>query len=186
MSKRNDHITISKFLSLVLRHKPETIGIDIDENGWAEVSQLIEKSNKQGVDIDLEILTAVVTNSDKKRFCFNDIKSKIRANQGHSLKIDLGYTPKQPPQILYHGTGVKSVTSISVTGLNKRSRHHVHLSSDIETAINVAQRHGKPFVFIVLAEQMYLDKFQFFLSDNGVWLTKGVPVKYLKYHDEAK
>jgi len=185
MSKGSDHITISKFLSLVLRHKPETIDIDMDENGWTEVSQLIEKSKKHGVDIDFEILSAVVATSDKKRFAFDETQSKIRANQGHSLEINLGYLPKQPPEILYHGTGEKFVASILATGLDKRNRHHVHLSNDIKTALSVGQRHGKPFVFIVLAEQMFSDKFEFYLSDNGVWLTEIVPTKYLK-HDGDK
>lgn len=181
MSKEIDNKTISKFLSLVLRHKPEKIGIDLDENGWTQVSQLIEKSKKHGIDIDFEILSAIVATSDKKRFAFDETQSKIRANQGHSLEINLGYSPQQPPEILYHGTGEKYVASILATGLDKRNRHHVHLSNDIETALSVGQRHGKPFVFIILAEQMFLDKFDFFLSDNGVWLTETVPTKYLTH-----
>lgn len=181
MSKEIDNKTISKFLSLVLRHKPEKIGIDLDENGWTQVSQLIEKSKKHGIDIDFEILSAIVATSDKKRFAFDETQSKIRANQGHSLEIKLGYSPQQPPEILYHGTGEKYVASILATGLDKRNRHHVHLSNDIETALSVGQRHGKPFVFIILAEQMFLDKFDFFLSDNGVWLTETVPTKYLTH-----
>lgn len=184
MSNENHNVTISKFLSLVLRHKPEIIGIDIDENGWTEVSQLIEKSKKHGVDIDFEILSVVVATSDKKRFAFDETQNKIRANQRHSLKICLGYSPKQPPEILYHGTGVKFVSSILSTGLKKQERHHVHLSNDIETALSVGQRHGKPFVFIFLAEQMFLDKFEFYLSDNGVWLTESVPTKYLKHNGD--
>ncbi len=110
----------------------------------------------------------------------------IRASQGHSIAIELGYTNQKPPEILFHGTGEKSVQSILETGLEKRSRQHVHLSNDMETAIKVGQRHGKPFVFSVLAEQMYNEGFQFYLSENGVWLTDHVPQKYLKAHDEKR
>ena len=173
-------ITISKFLSLVLRHKPETIGIQLDENGWTDVKILIEKSNSNGVPIDFEILKHIVETNSKKRFAFNETLDRIRASQGHSIEIELGYKNQKPPEILYHGTGEKSVTSIQNTGIEKGSRQHVHLSGDIETAIKVGQRHGKPFVFEVLSEQMYTDGLEFYLSDNGVWLTDHVPVKYLK------
>lgn len=181
MSKQE--INISKFLSLVLRHQPETIGIHLDHNGWTDVDELIEKSNIYGVKFDRETLNHIVETNPKKRFAFNDTFDKIRASQGHSIEIELGYTNQKPPEILYHGTGEKSVQSIIDTGLEKRSRQHVHLSSDIETAIKVGQRHGKPYVFKVLAGQMYNNNFQFFISDNGVWLTDNVPTKYLKRND---
>lgn len=182
MSK--NEINISKFLSLVLRHQPETIGIQLDQNGWADIDELLEKANNHGIQIDRAILNYVVETNQKKRFAFNDTLDKIRASQGHSVDIELGYTNQKPPKILFHGTGEKSVQSILETGLEKRSRQHIHLSSDIETAIKVGQRHGKPYVFKVLAEQMYTDNFQFFISDNGVWLTDNVPAKYLKESDE--
>ena len=172
-------IQISKFLSLVLRHRPETIGIQLDQNGWTDVDTLLEKSNRYGVKIDKEILKYIVATNSKKRFAFNESFDKIRASQGHSVDIKLGYINQKPPEILYHGTGEKSVQSILETGLEKRNRQHVHLSSDITTAVKVGQRHGKPFVFKILAEKMYNDKFEFFLSDNGVWLTENVPTKYL-------
>jgi len=175
---------ISKFLSLVLRHQPETIGIQLDQNGWTDVKDLIEKANDNGIKFDRETLNHIVVTNAKKRFAFNETLDKIRASQGHSIALELGYTNQKPPKILYHGTGEKSVQSIVDTGLEKRSRQHVHLSSDIETAIKVGQRHGKPFVFKVFAEQMYYDNFQFFISDNGVWLTDNVPTKYLKRNDE--
>ena len=175
----NTEMRISKFLSLVLRHQPEMIGIQLDASGWANVNDLLEKANKHGVKIDREILNHIVETNSKKRFAFNNTLDKIRASQGHSIEIELGYTSQKPPEILYHGTGEKSVPSILNTGLEKRGRQHVHLSSDIETAVKVGQRHGKPVVFIVLAGQMYEDKYQFFLSDNGVWLTDKVPIKYL-------
>lgn len=174
---------ISKFLSLVLRHQPEIIGIHLDQNGWTDVDELIKKANQNGVNFDREILNHVVATNSKKRFAFNDTSDRIRASQGHSINIELGYTNQKPPEILFHGTGEKSVQSILETGLKKRDRQHVHLSTDFEVAVKVAQRHGKPFVFKVLAEQMYHDKYQFFISDNGVWLTDDVPAKYLKQHD---
>ena len=180
MSKGSDHITISKFLSLVLRHKPETIGIELDQNGWTDVDTLLEKSNNYGIKLDNLTLKYIVETNSKKRFAFNDTFNRIRASQGHSVEIELGYTSQKPPENLYHGTGEKSVQSILDTGLQKQNRQQVHLSADIETAIKVGQRHGKPFVFRVLAEQLFNDKFEFFISDNGVWLTDNVPTKYLK------
>jgi putative RNA 2'-phosphotransferase len=170
---------ISKFLSYVLRHHPELIGIQLDQNGWADIDALLVKANNFGVKFDREILNHIVETNSKKRFAYNESFDKIRASQGHSVEVELGYVNQKPPEILFHGTGEKSVQSILATGLEKLSRQHVHLSSDIETAIKVGQRHGKPFVFKVLAEQMYNDGFQFFISDNGVWLTDYVPPKYL-------
>jgi putative RNA 2'-phosphotransferase len=177
-------VQINKFLSLVLRHKPETIDIQLDQNGWADIETLLEKANISGVKLNKETLIHIVETDSKKRFAFNESFDKIRASQGHSIDIELGYTNQKPPEILYHGTGEKSIQSILKAGLERRNRQHVHLSSDIETAIKVGQRHGKPFVFNVLAGKMYNDKFEFFLSDNGVWLTENVPVKYLETNDE--
>ncbi len=171
---------LSKFLSLILRHQPEVIGLSLNSNGWADVNELISKLTSSGKQIDFETLENVVETDNKKRYRFNDDKSKIRANQGHSLNIDLGYEPKVPPRILYHGTGQKYEDSILKTGIEKRDRHHVHLSTDIETAKNVGQRHGKPIIFEILAEAMYNDGYEFFVSENGVWLTHNIPVKYLR------
>jgi putative RNA 2'-phosphotransferase len=175
---------ISKFLSLVLRHQPETIGIQLDHSGWTDIDELIEKANSYGVKFDREVLNHIVATNSKKRFAFNDTLNKIRASQGHSVEVELGYTNQKPPEILFHGTSEKFVHSIFKTGLEKRGRQHVHLSKDLDTAIKVGQRHGKPFVFKVFAEQMYNDNFRFFISDNGVWLTDNVPTKYLKRNDE--
>jgi putative RNA 2'-phosphotransferase len=169
---------------LVLRHQPENIGIQLDPNGWTAVKELIEKAKESGIQLDSETLNLIVATNTKKRFAFNETFDKIRASQGHSIAIELGYTNQKPPEILYHGTGEKSVQSIVGTGLEKRNRQHVHLSSNRETALHVGQRHGKPFVFIVLAERMYHDNFQFFISDNGVWLTDNVPAKYLRQNNE--
>ncbi|MDB5193572.1 MAG: 2-phosphotransferase [Segetibacter sp.] len=170
---------LSKFISLVLRHKPETIGLELDENGWADTAALIDKMNSNGMRITPQLLEQVVATNTKKRFSFNAGKTQIRANQGHSVDIDLQLTPAQPPSVLYHGTSETSVTAILETGLEKRSRQHVHLSSDIVTATTVGSRHGKPAILIVDAAGMYKDGFTFYLSDNDVWLTDEVPAKYL-------
>lgn len=128
-------------------------------------------------------MKVVVETNNKKRFSFSNNFEKIRANQGHSLDIELGYSPTKPPRILYHGTAERNVNSILLHGLDKRNRHHVHLSQDIETAINVGKRHGKPFVFEILSEKMYNDKLEFFVSENGVWLTENVSNEYLKEYN---
>jgi putative RNA 2'-phosphotransferase len=180
MISEKENVRISKFLSLVLRHSPETIGIELDQNGWTDVNILIDKINQTDISIDINVLRYVVETNPKKRFAFNETFDKVRANQGHSIEVELGYAAKQPPTILYHGTGERSVSQIQLSGLQKMERHHVHLSADIETALKVGQRHGKPVVFEVLAGQMYLDKFDFYFSDNGVWLTDHVPVDYIK------
>ncbi|MFL9836899.1 RNA 2'-phosphotransferase [Flavobacterium sp. ST-75] len=176
--KENTHI--SKFLSLVLRHKPEHIGIDLNENGWANVESLITLSGKAGVNFSFKELKHIVDTNNKKRFAFNDDCTLIRASQGHSVTINSGYEPQQPPEVLFHGTAIKNLDSILANGLHKANRLHVHLSSNTETAINVGSRHGKPVVLEVMALQMYNDGFAFYLSDNKVWLTDNVPVKYLK------
>ncbi|PZP49945.1 MAG: RNA 2'-phosphotransferase [Pseudopedobacter saltans] len=183
MAKGSD-IEISKFLSLVLRHKPETIGINLDHGGWTDVSILMEKINQKGFSLDLEMLVHIVATNPKKRFILNDDNSLIRANQGHSLDVDLGLQPLQPPPILYHGTAVRFLNAILIEGLNKQQRQHVHLSKDMDVALNVGARHGKPIVLEVNAGQMYQDQFSFFLSDNGVWLTDHVPIQYIRIMDE--
>ena len=174
---------LSKFLSLILRHKPETIGLKLDENGWVNTSYLLEKCSQHKHKIDFETLKIIVETNNKKRFSFSDNFKKIRANQGHSVDIQLGYLPTKPPRILYHGTTERNVNSILLNGLEKRNRHHVHLSQDVETAINVGKRHGKPFVFEIFSEIMYDNKFKFFISENGVWLTESVPAEYLKEYN---
>lgn len=172
-------IDISRFLSLILRHKPETIGIKLDKNGWADVEELIEKVNKQKQNLDIDILKHIVDTNSKKRFIFSSDLKKIRANQGHSINVDLGLKIEVPPFILYHGTSDDNFDSIMKNGLEKRNRQHVHLSKDIDTAVNVGRRHGKVIVFEVSARKMHTDGFKFFLSENGVWLTDNVPSKYL-------
>lgn len=174
-------IKLSKFLSLVLRHKPETIGLTLDEKGWAEVDTLINLAKKKGIKINKLILEEVVANNDKKRFSFNEDKTKIRANQGHSITVDLALKPKQPPEYLFHGTATRFIDSIATKGLLKQQRNHVHLSADKATAIKVGQRHGKVVVLKIQAQKMYDAGFTFFLSNNQVWLTDSVPVKYIDF-----
>ena len=174
-------IKISKFLYLLLRHKPETIGLTLDQQGWAEIDILIDLLHKQGTKINRLMLEEIVANDNKQRFSFNQDKSKIRANQGHSLKVDLALEPKQPPEYLFHGTATRFIESIAIQGLQKQKRHHVHLSSDESTAIKVGQRHGKPVVLKIYAQKMSDAGFTFFLSDNQVWLTDTVPVVYIDF-----
>ncbi len=174
-------VKVSKFLSLVLRHKPDTIGITLDEHGWTDVEELMKKSKEHGVNFDLDMLDFVVKTNNKKRFAFNDSKTKIRASQGHSVDVDLCLQQQVPPEFLFHGTSIASVNSIMSTGLNKGKRNHVHLSKDVDTALKVGMRHGKPVVFRVLAANMVATgKYVFYLSENGVWLTNNVPPEFLE------
>ncbi|NME72585.1 RNA 2'-phosphotransferase [Flammeovirga aprica] len=172
--------SIGKFLSLILRHRPETIHIHLDENGWTDVEILIQQMNKFHKPITFEELKYLVENNNKKRYSFNEDKTKIRANQGHSVNVDLNLNAVTPPDLLYHGTADKYLSNILEEGLKKKQRHHVHLSLDIETATNVGRRHGKLVIFEVDATRMHKDGLQFFKSDNDVWLTDEVPVGYLK------
>lgn len=172
---------ISKLLSLVLRHAPETIKLQLDENGWAMVSELIAQCNKYGKKLDRELLSYIVENNDKKRFVFNEDQTKIRANQGHSIEVELNLKEVEPLAYLYHGTVAKSLQSIGAEGLKKMSRQHVHLSSDKETAIKVGSRRGLPHILTVKSGEMFKDGFKFYLSENKVWLTDEVPPKYIVF-----
>ena len=169
----------SKYISLILRHKPETIGITLDEHGWANVDELISGIAKTH-EMNMNILEEIVSTDEKQRYSFNDDKTKIRANQGHSIQVDVELEEMRPPEILWHGTGEKFIGSIDEQGLISKSRLYVHLSKDEETALKVGTRHGKPVIYIVKAEEMFKDGYKFYLSKNGVWLTKEVPVKYLE------
>ena len=169
----------SKYISMILRHKPEVIGITLDEHGWANVDELIDGISRTQ-SFDMKILEEIVRTDIKQRYSFNDDKTKIRANQGHSIEVDVELEEKEPPEILWHGTGEKFATSIDNIGLIPKSRLYVHLSKDEETATIVGRRHGKPVLYLVKAREMYKDGFKFFLSKNGVWLTKEVPVRYLE------
>jgi len=180
MISKEKAIRISKLLSMALRHKPGELGIQLDANGWTDVPVLLERLKKCGKPVSFETLKHVVDTNEKKRFAFNENFSLIRASQGHSVAIELDYAPQEPPAALYHGTAVGFVTSILASGLEKRSRHHVHLSADMATAVTVGKRHGKPVVFAIPARAMHEAGFVFFMSANGVWLTDHVPAVYLK------
>lgn len=172
---------ISKFLSFILRHKPDELGITLDEHGWTSVAVLLEKINRNHDSLSLDELEYVVATNAKKRFAFNEDKTKIRANQGHSVNIDLALQPKEPPTLLYHGTVEKFMEAIKATGLQKRSRQHVHLSADKETATNVGSRRGKPIILTIKSGEMYAKNYTFYQSENGVWLTDEVPVVFIDF-----
>lgn len=173
-------IKISKFLSRYLRHKPAEIGIKLGAGGWVAVDELLTACANYKFPITLAELKEVVATNDKKRFSFDATLTLIRANQGHSIEVDLQLEPAIPPNVLYHGTGSKSVDAIIQTGIAKMSRHHVHLSSDFKTAKMVGARHGKPVILRVDTGAMYTAGYIFYCADNGVWLVDYVPPEYLK------
>lgn len=170
----------SKFLSYVLRHHPELINLNLDENGWANVDELITKSKRDSYEgFTFEELDEIVQTNEKKRFAFNEDKTRIRASQGHSIEINLALISRQPPEFLYHGTAQSNIESILEKGIEKRSRQHVHLSQDKETATKVGMRHGKPIILTISTGKMFEDGIEFYLSDNEVWLTDFVAAKYI-------
>lgn len=170
---------ISKFLSLTLRHKPEAIGLVLDKEGWADINLLIDLVQKSEYKLNLNTLKYIVLNNDKKRFSFDETGCKIRASQGHSIDVALGYLTVEPPKILYHGTSELNIISILNMGIKKQKRQHVHLSETLEGAIQIGKRKGNPYVFCVLSEQMYKMGFKFYLSDNNVWLIEDIPSVYV-------
>ncbi len=179
MSKK--HTEISKFLSYVLRHKPEAINLFLDKEGWAIISELILCSVKEGYILNNNLIRNIVDSSDKKRFMISDDGLQIRATQGHSTQqVNILYNEKMPPDILYHGTATRFIPSIREQGLIPLSRQYVHLSPDEYTAIQVGQRHGKPVVLKIRALNMYEQGFKFFLAENGVWLTNTVPYQFIQ------
>lgn len=169
----------SKYISLILRHKPEVIGITLDEHGWADVKELIEGINRTSP-MNMALLEEIVRTDEKQRYSFNEDRTLIRANQGHSVPVDVELPVMAPPEFLWHGTGEKYTSSIEEIGLIPKSRLYVHLSKDIETAKTVGQRHGRPVIYRVLSGKMAQDGYVFYRSVNGVWLTKEVPVAYLE------
>lgn len=178
---KEEEIKKGKFLSLILRHKPEKVGLKLDENGWVNVDDLIQSTN-----ISLSELEQIVKNNNKNRYSFSEDKRKIRANQGHSLNVDVELKEVYPPYILYHGTAEKNIDSIVKNGLVKGNRNHVHLSGDEATAINVGSRHGKPVVLKINAKDMYADGLKFYISENGVFLTDYVDPMYIFYISYGK
>jgi len=171
---------ISKSISKTLRHKPERIGITLDTQGWVSVQQMLEAYADAGTIITRETLDYVVKQNDKQRFEFNEDGTRIRARQGHSIAVDLGYEPAVPPDVLYHGTATRHLESIREKGLLKMNRQHVHMSTNQQTMLAVAMRHGKPVLLLIDAKQMHADGHQFYVTGNQVWLTDHVPARYLR------
>ena len=179
MSGQNTEV--SKLLSYILRHMPQSIGLKLDNEGWANIGELINCANQSGKMISLELIQQVVENSDKKRLTISADCLSIRAAQGHSTEsVSITYAEKIPPVLLYHGTATRFLESIKQQGLLAGKRQHVHLSEDTQTAKLVGQRYGKPVVLIIDALRMHQQGFKFYQADNGVWLTKNVASKFFK------
>jgi putative RNA 2'-phosphotransferase len=176
---RDPIVATSKLLSYVLRHRPDSIGLALDGNGWAAVDDLLARLGAAGHAIDRTLLERVVADNDKQRFAFSENGARIRASQGHSIAVDLGLVPAAPPDVLYHGTASRFLKSILAAGLRASGRHHVHLSADADSAMRVGARHGFPAVLRVDARRMRADGIVFYRSDNGVWLTDAVLPRYL-------
>lgn len=176
-------VRLSKFLSLILRHDPGRVGLELDSEGWADVDALLAAARRHSMRMTEADLRRVVATNSKRRFSLDDSNRRIRANQGHSIDVDLGLVAVEPPPELLHGTAQRSLPSILANGLEPRSRRHVHLSLDVATATAVGRRHGSPAVLVVDARRMVDDGYEFFVSANGVWLTASVPTKYLRVHD---
>ena len=183
---KDRHVRVSKILSLVLRHQPEKVGVTLDREGWVSVSTLLEALEAHGLRLTLDELREVVRSNDKQRFSFSPDGLQIRASQGHSVKIELGYEPLQPPPTLYHGTAERFLPSIKQQGLSRGRRHHVHLSEQEATAHTVGRRYGRPVILKIASGAMHADGHAFFRSANGVWLTEQVPVRYINFGDEQR
>ncbi len=177
---QNQRVRVSKFLSKFLRHDPAGLGLTLEPGGWVLVDDLLAGCARKGMRLSWKDLEEIVESSDKQRFSFDDTGERIRANQGHSVPVDLQLPPVAPPAVLYHGTAEHVVETVLRTGLQKMSRHHVHLSADVPTARKVGSRHGKPVVLVVDAEAMSRAGILFYRSANGVWLVDEVPPQYLR------
>lgn len=173
------HKRISKMMSYALRHNPSSLHLHLDDKGWCSTEELIKNMQKKGIDVDFKRLEEVVSTNDKQRFSFDTTKQKIRANQGHSIQVNVELKTETPPHTLYHGTVSKFMDSIRKEGLLKMSRQHVHLSQTKDTAIQVGSRRGKPIILKINAYQMHQDGYIFYLSENNVWLTDQVPPHYI-------
>jgi len=177
---KNDLKRNSKFLSFILRHNPQEIGLELDENGWAVIEELIERSALHGKVLSKELIEKIVITNDKQRFSICERGLKIRANQGHSISVNLDLKNSVPPVALYHGTSEKNLGLIMSQGLQKMQRHHVHLTESKVTAISVGERYGKPVLLSIDTKRMYEDKVKFFKSDNNVWLVDHIPPEYIE------
>lgn len=178
MTQGSNDIKLGKFLSLVLRHNPQAAGITLDEHGWADVGELLAGVRHTGRKIDMDTLERIVQENNKQRYSFNEEHTKIRANQGHSLPVDVELAAVEPPQYLYHGTAARFLPSIQREGIRKMNRQYVHLSGDHQTAVEVGRRHGSPVVITINAEAMAQDGITFYRSENGVWLCERVEPQY--------
>ncbi len=181
---RRGLVELSKFLSWVLRHRPDAIGVTLDAAGWIDVNALLAAARAHGRPLTRELLDEIVATSPKRRFALSEDGRRIRASQGHSVEVELGYAPAEPPEVLFHGTVAASLDAIRAEGLRRMSRHHVHLSPDEATARSVGGRRGKPVVLRVAAGRMSRDGFVFYRSENGVWLTERVPAEYVEVAGE--
>jgi putative RNA 2'-phosphotransferase len=177
-------VKVSKYLSKHLRHDPQRLGLSLAPGGWVEVEELLAACARNRFPVTRDELEKVVARNDKKRFSFDPSGMLIRANQGHSVDVDLQLEPVEPPGILYHGTGHRTAETIATSGLLKMARHHVHLSPDVATARKVGARHGKPVIFAVDAGAMHRAGHSFYVSANGVWLVEHVPPEYLRRIDD--
>jgi putative RNA 2'-phosphotransferase len=184
MDTRLQHI--SRVITHALRHRPQALALSLDKAGWVDVLQLLAGLSNHGHELTLAELQTIVALNDKRRFAFSADSSKIRANQGHSVPVDLGLKSVPPPLVLYHGTHVGALQTILKTGIKKQSRHDVHLSTSPQSASTVGQRHGKPVVLVIDCKRMYADGYRFRVSANGVWLTEEVPPKYLTLASQKK
>ena len=180
---RDPAVRASKFMSMVLRHRPEKIGLALDDHGWADLDKLVERSKGR---LTHDLVRRAVAENNKQRFAISDDGKRIRARQGHSIPVDLDLEPRVPPEFLYHGTSPKAAISIRAEGLKRMDRNHVHLSSEVKTARAVGHRKrpSQPAIFRVRANEMWCDRHSFFVSENGVWLTDHVPPKYLECQHE--
>ena len=177
-TQNSSDVKLGRFLSLVLRHNPDAAGISLDEHGWADVQELLAGVRRSGRQINMETLERIVRENNKQRYSFNADHTKIRANQGHSLQVDVELTAVKPPRYLYHGTAARFLPAIQQEGIKKMSRQYVHLSGDFQTAMEVGRRHGSPVVITINAEAMAQDGVTFYLSENGVWLCEYVAPGY--------
>jgi len=180
MNSKSQLTTLSKFLSLVLRHEPQRIGIELDEAGWTPVDMLLRKASTAGRPLTRELLDEVVASSDKQRFAFSEDGLRIRANQGHSVEVELDLPAVQPPDVLFHGTASRFLAAILREGLDRRSRHHVHLTQDRQTALSVGQRYGQAVILGIDAKAMFAQGHEFRRTANAVWLTDAVPAAFIR------
>jgi putative RNA 2'-phosphotransferase len=177
----SDLVAASKLLSLILRHKPDVIGLELDSRGWANLDELVRLAKERGYSLTRSLVEEVVASSDKQRFAIDESRTRIRANQGHSIAVELELSPQEPPDVLFHGTATRFVSAIQAHGLSKGERHHVHLSKDERTAYLVGQRHGTPAILTIRAREMQRDGHKFYCSENGVWLVEAVPPTYIEF-----